>query len=260
MAEITDDQLMGVFAEIRHYQPVNLTHSHTHHQIILPLTGGLELEIGGRAGKVGGLWGAIVPGNWRHSYQGQGENGFLVVDFYPMPVQNSSMEKDLWRLLEGQNFFPLDYGLHHYLRFAAAELPNLERRSMLGIRVISLLVELILHHNRKKPSVALSKRLGPALAYLHSHYDKPVTVKKLAALANLSLSRFYVAFRCFTGKTPAQYLIDLRLSKAISLLQESHLSIGEIALIVGYGHPAAFAHAFHRYYGAPPSFYRVPKG
>jgi AraC family transcriptional regulator len=70
----------------------------------------------------------------------------------------------------------------------------------------------------------------------------------------LDLSRFYFcrAFRKTTGRTPHQWLLNLRLARARRLLAETSLSVTDVALTVGYQTPSAFTHAFRSCFGLTP--------
>ena len=78
----------------------------------------------------------------------------------------------------------------------------------------------------------------------------------LAALVNLSPSRFRHLFKQETGTTPAQYLKEFRLRKAEKMLRTTFLSIKQILKQVGIGSNAHFVRDFRRKYGTTPTAYR----
>ena len=78
----------------------------------------------------------------------------------------------------------------------------------------------------------------------------------LAALVNLSPSRFRHLFKQETGTTPAQYLKELRLRKAEKMLRTTFLSIKQILKQVGIASNAHFVRDFRRKYGTTPTAYR----
>lgn len=240
---------------VRRYDPIERCHSHAHHQIILPLSGALELEIEGRSGKACALQGAIVPGDFRHTFRGVGDNRFVVVDL-PSRLHTGDWSDDLRRLLETPNFFALDPGLYHYARLVGAELSRDARDPKLSIGLAGLLAELLACRPRDaaKP-LRLARRLGPALEYIGSHLDRRISVSKLAALSYLSVGRFHVAFRDCMDRTPGQYVTELRMQRASALFRETAWSVSRVAAAVGYTSQAAFTHAFKRHFGFSPSRY-----
>ena len=49
--------------EIRRYDSESVSHEHDHHQLVLPLSGALEMEVDGRGGLVAGRRAAAIPGS-----------------------------------------------------------------------------------------------------------------------------------------------------------------------------------------------------
>jgi AraC-like DNA-binding protein len=54
----------------------------------------------------------------------------------------------------------------------------------------------------------------------------------------------------------AALLADLRREMAPSLLRDGRLAVSEVAFLLGYEDPSAFARAFHRWFGRSPRAYR----
>ena len=81
-------------------------------------------------------------------------------------------------------------------------------------------------------------------------------IPALAALVNLSPSRFRHLFKQETGTTPAQYLKEFRLRRAEKMLRTTFLSIKQILEQVGIASNAHFVRDFRRKYGTTPTTYR----
>ena len=88
---------------------------------------------------------------------------------------------------------------------------------------------------------------------MQRHFADPMPVGDLAALINLSTSRFRALFTGQTGVSPAQFLQRLRLRRARLLLEHTFLSVKEVMAAVGYSDPSHFARDFRRAHGASPS-------
>jgi len=100
----------------------------------------------------------------------------------------------------------------------------------------------------------LHQRILLGLTYLHDHLaEHPVRVRDVARAALMSEYHFLRTFRRCTGKTPMQYLLDLRMEKARRLLGDTRLSVSEVARRCGYPDSAYFSRCFRRYFGHPPS-------
>lgn len=95
-----------------------------------------------------------------------------------------------------------------------------------------------------------------AMAYIHEHYDEPITREELATF--VSVSPRYLT-RCFheeTGLTPVTYLNRYRINQAKQLLERGDNTITEVALDVGFSNSNYFGRVFRREVGAPPSAYQ----
>ena len=98
---------------------------------------------------------------------------------------------------------------------------------------------------------ALSRRLERALAFLHAHDDRSVTLSEMAAVAGLSQFHLARYFKHAFGESPISYHRAQRLARAANLLAGG-ASVAEAAEATGYSDPVALSHAFRRKYGAPP--------
>lgn len=99
-------------------------------------------------------------------------------------------------------------------------------------------------------------RLKAALQAMHEDAGRPWSVPELASISGLSRAAFARTFGDALGQTPMQYLTDWRMTLARDLLRSDEMSLAEIANLVGYGSPYAFATAFRRHHGAPPGAWR----
>jgi AraC family transcriptional regulator len=99
----------------------------------------------------------------------------------------------------------------------------------------------------------IDPRISWIVSHLQRHFAEPMTVGELAALVNLSPSRFRALFAAQTGASPALFLQRLRLRRARLLLEHSFLSVKEVMAAVGYSDPSHFARDFRRAHGKSPS-------
>lgn len=96
-------------------------------------------------------------------------------------------------------------------------------------------------------------------SFMSMHYTEDITVQDVADYIGVHRSHLTVAFSKMYGVTPGQYLLRLRMTNGARMLEETDLSITEIALSLGYSDIFAFTRAFGQYYGMSPSLYRVKK-
>ncbi len=92
--------------------------------------------------------------------------------------------------------------------------------------------------------------------WLQKNYQRDVQLQELAKRFDISVRSFNRRFRLAAGKTPLQYLQEVRLEQAKALLKLSNLSIAEIAFAVGYQDTSYFSSLFKRINTITPNEYR----
>lgn len=92
--------------------------------------------------------------------------------------------------------------------------------------------------------------------FIEANYSKPLKLRDMAALASLGERTFIRQFRAATGKPPVQYLQQVRIEAAQTLLETTDLSVESIADSIGYMDYSAFRKLFKKNMGCTPSIYR----
>ncbi len=93
------------------------------------------------------------------------------------------------------------------------------------------------------------------------HYTKcDFTVEELAKLCHVSHSHLCHLFQKQANVSPKEYLQQVRMSAACELLENSNLSIGEVAYSCGYSDPLYFSTLFKRRFTVTPTQYRARQG
>lgn len=92
--------------------------------------------------------------------------------------------------------------------------------------------------------------------WLHSQYHTPIKLEDIAARFDISIRSLNRRFRQATGKTPLQYLQQIRLDNAKELLRASNLPIAEVAFNCGYADCSYFSAQFRKAISLSPKAYR----
>jgi len=91
---------------------------------------------------------------------------------------------------------------------------------------------------------------------LSANLEGEVSLMDLARECRLSISHFARAFRKSTGLSPHQWLLHRRVEAAKALLNDSKLSLGEIAISCGFADQSHFTRVYTRLYGISPGAWR----
>lgn len=95
-----------------------------------------------------------------------------------------------------------------------------------------------------------------ALSFVEQNFQNDITIEDIAQFCNLNRSYFGKIFRDAVGKSPQEFLISYRMTKATELLKLTELSIGDISNAVGYLSQLHFSRAFKKTYGVSPREWR----
>lgn len=98
--------------------------------------------------------------------------------------------------------------------------------------------------------------VAKALTELQSSLHKKVELRALAEKYYLSYVQFSRRFKAVMDMTPQEYITDLRLKKAKTLLADSDLTVKEIARSCGFANEYYFSNFFHKHQSMAPSQFR----
>ncbi|MCH4239960.1 MAG: response regulator [Oscillospiraceae bacterium] len=93
--------------------------------------------------------------------------------------------------------------------------------------------------------------------YIQKHYAEPeISVEELCGYLHVSPAYFSTVFKRESGSSFVSYLTDVRMKKAVELLNATNDKTYLIAQKVGYTEPNYFSYVFKKKYGVSPSKYR----
>jgi len=146
------------------------------------------------------------------------------------------------------------------LRFLRAVKTGTDRR-ILAPLYLQELVYRVLQREQYARLLALaaaqsaSNPVSAVLEYVRGHLSEPLTVADMADLVNLSPSAFAHLFRDVTGRSPYQFVKEMRLDRARELLVDGNLTVARISKEVGYASVSHFISEFRGRFGVTPRAY-----
>jgi transcriptional regulator GlxA family with amidase domain len=91
-----------------------------------------------------------------------------------------------------------------------------------------------------------------AIAVMQARLEEPASLAEVAARSGVLPRTLQARFRAQLGQSPHAYYLDLRLSAAKRMLEQSGASVAEVATAHGFGSASAFARAFRQRFGMSP--------
>ncbi len=100
------------------------------------------------------------------------------------------------------------------------------------------------------------EKVKNALAFIQGNYGEKITLEVIAKAAMTNRSELCRCFRRVLDTTPNEFLTRYRLDRALELMENSELRIGDIAELTGFCSPSHFGKHFVEYMGCTPLQYR----
>lgn len=98
--------------------------------------------------------------------------------------------------------------------------------------------------------------IDSVIRYIKQHHTQSITLEDVCGHFVFSRSHISHMFKTHTGRSFREYLTDIRVEDAKSLLRYSRLSMTEIAFSVGFRDYTYFSNVFKKCVGVSPSAYR----
>lgn len=133
---------------------------------------------------------------------------------------------------------------------------NYEELLVLLLRQIFILIRRYSVNRPKTINSYLESEMERAVKHFHEHYNTAISIEDYAKSRGMSASWFIRSFKEFTGSTPMQYILSIRMMNAQNLLETTEYNVTEIGNIVGYDNPLYFSRLFKKQNGVSPSEFR----
>jgi AraC family transcriptional regulator of arabinose operon len=126
-------------------------------------------------------------------------------------------------------------------------------------QTLTHLIGLMIWHRQQKwrGKPEPRQKIVQSIFYMKTHLNRPLTVSMLATIANLSPSHYSALFKQQTGYAPIDYFIRLRIHQACQLLDNSDMSVKEVAVTLGYEDAFYFSRVFKSLNDISPREYRL---
>ncbi len=188
-----------------------------------------------------------------HFYMDQpGALPVFAPDYEPLePYQELQSSLPLPKLLTGLSGSILEQKIRAFTDYVHGKDPVKKWR--INGRLYQLLSDIGFYGHGSVAPLTLSDQV---CRYLTEHFRQPFQAETLEQQFYLSYKRLAAVFKREKGMSMQQFHTRIRMEQACHLLRSTLLSVGEVAVQVGYSDPLYFSKLFHARMGLPPSEYR----
>lgn len=130
----------------------------------------------------------------------------------------------------------------------------------LGALVLQLLAHIHAIETQSGTSSTDSEYIQKARLLMQEHLESGITVGEIASHVGAGYTQLLRYFRQYTGLTPYQYFLQMRIHRAQELLHDPNLSIKEIAARLQFENQYYFSRLFRKKTGMSPSQWRSAGG
>lgn len=125
--------------------------------------------------------------------------------------------------------------------------------SNMSSKIYGLIISLF---NVNENKICSNTVVQTAINFIQQNYQNKLTIDDISKYINMSPSQFSRQFKKQTGKSPYDYLLGIRLTKAKELLKNTSLPISEISYQTGFANESNFIYFFKRHEGISPLKFR----
>ena len=141
------------------------------------------------------------------------------------------------------------------------EQKNRERWSDFIIKsTISRMYWILVRHfentSKEKPKTEKYQQFQKAMLYMEQHYAEDITLKSLAEVINYNSVYLSSLFARYAGVNFKKYLDNIRINKAIWLINHTKLKISNISAQCGFNNIRTFNNVFRAVTGMTPRQFR----
>jgi len=148
-------------------------------------------------------------------------------------------------------------GIIYQLAQITAQKPSPVSELLASTTIIRILTHLIVTNVEKKTDrKSMPAYIESIMEHINSGYTGHITLDSLAAEFNVSKFHLSREFKKYTGYSPNEYLISVRINRAKELLRRTGYSVGEISQMTGCGDVNHFIQLFKSREKTTPAAFR----
>ncbi len=224
---------------IRSYTLAKDAHAHDFDQVVIPLSGAMDIAFAETAHKVEVGHCVIIPAGTVHQFSAPERSRFLVADMAALPANATGLDEACVQI--GSDLQAFSAYAESQLTCSADETTH------------ALLLGLFAHLIKGQDFAArVDERIMRAVRLMEEDLAISHPIEALADVACLSVSQFKAVFKKSFGVPLSAYLTERRMARAKTLLANTDYPVSVVAAFVGYDDASAFTRRFHAHHGQSP--------
>ncbi|MGR5144445.1 helix-turn-helix domain-containing protein [Photobacterium sp. DNB23_23_1] len=104
--------------------------------------------------------------------------------------------------------------------------------------------------------IQTTTKIHASVEWINKNFHREINLEELALRTNMNKNAFCRAFKSQTGNSPMNFINNIRVEAASTLLLESHQGIADIGFTVGFPTVSSFNRNFKQLKGVSPGMYR----
>ncbi|SDG57392.1 AraC family transcriptional regulator [Desulfosporosinus hippei] len=261
-AFVTDS--MGVFITKKPMNFNEVEHIHRGYEFIIPFGATTTYKFHKKTVKL--EYNKILPVNCEQPHIAVDETSIntLIALFLDVQFLNN-IAKSIFNTME-LSFENISYAYDAYLQNMLTDFVNELKFKQSGYNLITQSIAIqvgvyLLRHLKSncllpvnERSYAEKKPIARAIDYIHANYQTAFSLNDLAMVTNLSPYHFSRVFKAEVGKTPMDYMLDVKIYHAKELfLKCRDKSVTEICFESGFNNLSHFSRTFLKKVGITPT-------
>ena len=132
---------------------------------------------------------------------------------------------------------------------------NYEDLLNMNLRHILLIINRYLYEGSDIGTDMLDE-IERATHYFNENYNQTIVIEDYARDRGMTANWFIQSFRKVTKYTPMQYIVHLRMTNAMNLIDNTNYNMSQIASAIGYDNSMYFSRIFKKHTGMTPTEYK----
>lgn len=182
---------------------------------------------------------------------------YIVLGIDGLEFSSNETEEGRFQILNYQNRGGILTCLRNILKETEDALPGFETicRAYMEILIVQLMRDTNFQLT-SDPTPAANRQCAVVRRYIDSHFKESLTLEHLAEVAHVN--KYYLAhsFKEEFGISPISYQLNRRIEESCYLLQQTDMSLSQIARVLGFSSSSYFSQLFRKTKKITPSDYR----